>query len=662
MAYAHLSAAQLRQLLAERDEQLLQSEQRRQAEENQRNQRQIPVQPVVRITDPWDTKAHDMAASFQKFLLSWRVYSTALSVSSHPVATQVAIFWSALGIEGIQKCQTDWNFTDAHNASVDVIIASIHERLASQRVPMIDRVKFGECMRDLENAESITDYVKRAEKLVDYCNYGANRSDNLLQQVLRGMKEPKLQRELLTTPNLNWVLAKQKIEARRLCDNQLEVLNSIKTEPEEVKKIHTDYSKKKCKYCNLHHKFGKDSCPAYGKRCNFCNRYNHFEVACQQKARSEDSEDDSDDRSVRELKSKKKDSRKSKSKKKCKKIQYVSDSDSSSDNIPFYIRKVSAKSENEFLSKLNCKLNGDWKQVECQLDTGSNCNIMGFRNLKRLVTDPVILPCNVKMLDVQKNRINSLGETRIRCRRNNREYVLIFQVVEFEQMPLLSANACKILKLFESAKEKKENSDNRKWEKQLKELESKVQKLEAAQKSKEDPKASEMSLNAKMSEMKASFEKTTKIMESKILSLEATLKKYHEDNHQQEAKLGPPLIHNGTPKDPRVKLEPHKTTAEGCSKDNQPDKRIKGEKEMTIKEIVIEPEVSNSHKSRKKRKSNKKRQAERAKEADVVGEVHQMRRPSVIQLSDTDCSQTDEESEAFVMWPSSSLYSALLID
>ena len=38
---------------------------------------------------------------------------------------------------------------------------------------------------------------------------------------------------------------------------------------------------KVCRYCGWKHEYGRDSCPAYGKECNYCKHANHFEKVCQ---------------------------------------------------------------------------------------------------------------------------------------------------------------------------------------------------------------------------------------------------------------------------------------------------------------------------------------------------------------------------------------------
>ncbi|KAK9685557.1 hypothetical protein QE152_g37946 [Popillia japonica] len=51
--------------------------------------------------------------------------------------------------------------------------------------------------------------------------------------------------------------------------------NSVKNEGDKVKQSDSEYL---CKRCNKKHK--PKSCPAYGKICINCGKYNHFAISC----------------------------------------------------------------------------------------------------------------------------------------------------------------------------------------------------------------------------------------------------------------------------------------------------------------------------------------------------------------------------------------------
>ncbi len=65
-----------------------------------------------------------------------------------------------------------WRWAEIGEAVVNTIIAKIKSKLKEERLPIIDRIRFQECKRNVDENE--------------YCNYGEKRYELLLQQVLFG--------------------------------------------------------------------------------------------------------------------------------------------------------------------------------------------------------------------------------------------------------------------------------------------------------------------------------------------------------------------------------------------------------------------------------------------------------------------------------------------
>jgi hypothetical protein len=130
-------------------------------------------------------------------------------LENSPDPVKKGVFWAAIGIEAMNKCDNEWKFTEQDKDTVDSIMEKIETKLTEERIPIIDRIRFQECKRDLENEESIADFTERAEKLVDYCHFGEKREHLLLLlQILVGMRDLEFQKELVSKKNLDWKLAK----------------------------------------------------------------------------------------------------------------------------------------------------------------------------------------------------------------------------------------------------------------------------------------------------------------------------------------------------------------------------------------------------------------------------------------------------------------------
>lgn len=484
MAYASLSKDQLIQVLQDKDAEI----------EKLQKAPVLQIHPSIPPPDPWNLKSQDISESFEDFMLHWEIYQTASSLNTLPDITKVAIFWSILGSQGIRKCQKEWKFTDAEKASVTIIIQKIRDRLKSQRLPLIDRVKFAEIIRD--DQQSITEFVRRVELQAEHCNYGQNKEEMILQQVLKGLKDTNFQKELLSVENLTWALAKQKISAKNACDSQLVVLQTVKSESSEVKKI--TKSRIRCRFCATDHKYGSKYCPAFGKNCLYCGIKNHSSKACRKKKENSNSSDSSDNESrsksekAKEQKKSDKKTKDSKSKD-VKKINAASSNSESEsewwDNIQC-IRRITCTDTNASRAHTQLEFNvqGETHSVNCLIDTGSDLNVIGMPNLKKLIPKPHLRKSKARLQDIQNRKIEILGQTSFYCIHEGKKFELKFQVVDFELKPILAEQTCRIMRLVEypdqptkdqsSHSHPRDNHAERLFQGQIQEIQKKKQELD----------------------------------------------------------------------------------------------------------------------------------------------------------------------------------------
>ncbi|XP_052567674.1 uncharacterized protein K02A2.6-like [Culex pipiens pallens] len=101
------------------------------------------------------------------------------------------------------------------------------------------------------------------------------------------------------------------------------------------------------------------------------------------------------------------------------------------------------------LAELDLKFNNSWETVLCELDTGANTSLIGLGCLKKLTgTDnPELLVSKFRLQSFGGNPITVLGQVKVPCRRPNRKFSLVLQVVDVDHRPLLSARASRKLVL-----------------------------------------------------------------------------------------------------------------------------------------------------------------------------------------------------------------------
>jgi hypothetical protein len=127
-----------------------------------------------------------------------------------------------------------------------------------------------------------------------------------------------------------------------------------------------------------------------------------------------------------------------------------SDDDSDSDGNVCKINFTHSASG--VFAELKLKSDEGLRKVECQLDTGSTTNLIGLRNLKKLVRSPEIKTSKVEIRDVQDKTIKIVGRSKLICVHKGEEFELDFKIVEFDHLPLLSEESCRRLRLIKYCK------------------------------------------------------------------------------------------------------------------------------------------------------------------------------------------------------------------
>ena len=139
------------------------------------------------------------------------------------------------------------------------------------------------------HGETTVAYAARVREKGNECEFGTNCDDRILEHLIQTTHNRTL---IQTAINKKWNLTQFLTEAAQMEDTSLQV-SGMKI-PEDVKKLsrrpgecqpprsRSGYQKKQpCGYCGQvgTHPKGKN-CPAYGKKCSKCQRFNHFATVC----------------------------------------------------------------------------------------------------------------------------------------------------------------------------------------------------------------------------------------------------------------------------------------------------------------------------------------------------------------------------------------------
>ncbi|XP_062537952.1 uncharacterized protein K02A2.6-like [Armigeres subalbatus] len=382
----------------------------------------------------------DMEENFDFFVKSWKDYVKATGMEDWPPADnakKVSFLLAIIG-EPARKKYRNFELTPAEAADTQSALRAIKAKVVAKRNIIIDRLDFFSAVQ--APRENVDDFCSRLKGLAKVARLGNLESELMAYKLVTANRWQHLRTKMLTISDITLDKAVDLCRAEEITEKRSHELTYVTPEA-EVNKIAKGKARSKqvnsprCKFCGDAHEFSKGTCPALGKRCYKCNGKNHFEKVCRAAAKQKNRRS----RSIREVKEE------------CSSEDEASENGESSEESEqeYHISRIFDNSVDGggVVAELDIKFARSWKSVLCDLDTGANVSLIGLDHLKKLTEDrnPSLQPSTLRLQSFGGNPIKVLGEVKVKCRRLNRKYKLILQVVDVEHRPLLSARASREL-------------------------------------------------------------------------------------------------------------------------------------------------------------------------------------------------------------------------
>ena len=165
--------------------------------------------------------------------------------------------------------------------------------------------------------------------------------------------------------------------------------------------------KRTCGNCGLAHP--RKQCPAYGKQCLKCNKFNHFAKLCRSASRKTDA---------------------------IEQAEWCEDHSDSDDGESLFIDAIKNDTE---ISNNDCytTLPVEGTPIKFKVDTGSQVNILPVSVYHKLTTQSPLKRCNTKLTSYSGGNLKVLGRSHLSCRQKK----LLFYVVDTTQDPILGLSA-----------------------------------------------------------------------------------------------------------------------------------------------------------------------------------------------------------------------------
>lgn len=402
----------------------------------------------------------NLSEGWRRWSQRFDLYLSASGKVKENEKTQVAILLHLMGEEGIEIYNTfTWEPADT-SEKIKPVLEKFKNYCNPRKNTVIERYTFWNCKQ--KDGETVDQFVTELKTKAKNCEFGDQTNLMIRDRIIFGITDDRLKERLLRESDhtLEKVIdvcraaeaSKKQIKTIQAhSDVQIDSLTKKKEAPRHSRQNSYDtprqnfpnslgaksqggpinrpqfaksqsakYKPNKhyekdinCKKCGNRHK--QNSCPAYGKKCRVCHKYNHFSRQCYYNKSVHDVEETED----------------------CEE--------------PFFVGEITVHSivkDND--SAWYSLIQVEDKTVKFKLDTGAEANIIP-QSLYYKLPGHVLRSTKAKLSTYGNNIVTPIGRTTLPCKTKNEPVTkdLDFYVVGFKATPILGLSACKTLKLIE---------------------------------------------------------------------------------------------------------------------------------------------------------------------------------------------------------------------
>lgn len=371
----------------------------------------------------------NLSSNWKKFRRMWDNYEIAAGLTTRENALRTATFLTCIGSEA-NDIYDGFDFLDQDADDLATVIAKFEAYCMGKINITYERYVFNCCKQEDESFDS---YLSKLRKLSKTCQYQHLQDELIKDRIVVGVKDNSVRKRLLQEENLT---LRKCVDICRSAESTTAKLKTIVgASVEDVHAVgksklagkhrntpnsshkHTTY--RKCKYCGQMCEKGK--CPAFGKKCSNCLRYNHFSSECRSARRS--SQYRGKRHNVRQ-------------------IEYLSGTE---DDDDFEIMMINKKHEVESKIFANMVLTEVNQTIKFQLDSGATTNLIP----EKYVPKDKIQNCERTLRMYNNAKLQPVGSCKmtVKNQKTNKRYSVPFTVVSDEFPPLLGAMAIQKMNL-----------------------------------------------------------------------------------------------------------------------------------------------------------------------------------------------------------------------
>ena len=323
-----------------------------------------------------------------------------------------------------------WNATPKQGQDVEFLFANFKKHTEPKKNALFSRYVF-QCRKQRED-ETFAAFATDLRVLVKDCNY-ENSEDMVRDRIVVGITNEEVRRILLTEgDNLTMRNAIQIATTHETTQAQLKSMASGgKLELDAVHKKGKQRGQNNsgtsgnprqenttflCKNCGREHK--RRECRAFGKRCNWCSKLNHYEDCCIAKKNGEP-------------------------RKTQRKVHTLEEEEDD-----FFISSIEGDKTQSAFANVELTEGDTVTNIRFKIDTGAQANILPLNLFKKKIDKPHLLePSTHKLISYTGQHLKTTGKIKLHSRYRDQEQDMIFHVVDTDSQPILGLQACMDLHL-----------------------------------------------------------------------------------------------------------------------------------------------------------------------------------------------------------------------
>ena len=286
----------------------------------------------------------DRHCAFKAWKESWDDYAIITKLEEQSAAYQCSVLRYTF-TEDTRKIYNTLELTDAEKQNKTTILEKLEAFAKGTVNETMERHTFNS--RIQEDGETFDDFVTELKILSKNCNFCATCHDGLLRdRIVAGIRDNALRQKLLSDSKLDLKKAEDACRALEKARQGAKMFNNKKdekTDESSIDELTNRYGRNRiydsgssrgarggrrgarrgtdrralpstdnrtpapttpnnpCRFCVKHHQYGRENCPAWGKKCSACGLQNHFQSSriCKRKTvrnlyEEEDEEEEGD--------------------------------------------------------------------------------------------------------------------------------------------------------------------------------------------------------------------------------------------------------------------------------------------------------------------------------------------------------------------------------